>query len=90
MNKSRLNSSIAVAVLLGTSLALPGVAAAHDKGSTFKVERKHHNDHSHSNEWYVIRHREVRTYGKAVRIIRTKENCKRVHRPSPVRVKIVL
>jgi hypothetical protein len=90
MNKSLLNSSIALAVLLGASLALPGTAAAHDNTPTFKVEGKHHKHHHHSKEWYVVRHREVSRYGTTVRVIRTKKSCKRDLRRSPVRVKIVL
>lgn len=74
MKPSKITLVLSLAALLGGGLMLPGAAAAHDRHSSFKVERQHQEqrsdrhqksrNHTHrsNDNWYLQRHREARYY----------------------------
>lgn len=70
MNLSRLTLPLSLAALLAGGLALPITSQAHENNRAQRVEHDHHERHSQRhqpqqrvNNWYLLRHREARSYG---------------------------
>ena len=72
MTRLPLTLTLSLTALLSAALLLPGAALAHDRETTTRADRDHHKTHGRqerhrrqqrADNWYLLRHREARSYG---------------------------